>query len=505
MNCDVESYDSACIFKSIASIDAIDFGTSCNPNITLLQIINGKVLHMPAVFKLYPSLLSLGLNSVEISTIDQQSFRGGVNLTEFNLSNSTVTTLPENFLLDSPLLRSLNLGSNRINTIANGIFHVFVDLGTLDLSVNDIDHLPKDAINGLVQLNTIRLNGNRIGVIDKEFFVTNANLRLIDLSGNRIDAIDPATFEGLGDLRTLILDGNPIKSINLPTLPHLKRLSVRNTSLLELSLPNSAKEVFAEGNFISRVHAPSTCIVETLMLANNSLGGLDEFPALRKLEMLDVSYNSLGNVDFAKLQNLTKLKQLLLFGNKITLIRPSEVRQYLPKLNIIELTTRMWNRSYSDQLTEGFKKENIVVFGDDRKVLDQSLPGEVPYLTPLNAVDSSPDTSPPIPAPTSNDVVILRAELSKFSKKISDLEDLVFELRTNQTQEKPSTDSRLVNDSEVKSLSADVKAIKIGFFIFICLLVTATVFLFVRRKYTVVGNRLTSTDSDFNPIFEERL
>jgi hypothetical protein len=153
----------------------------------------------------------------------------------------------------------LSVGENKIREIIPGTFQKMSGLKYLDLEYNMIEFLVADVFSGLVKL------------------------KWIDLDGNKLQYLDPNMFVGLPNLQKLYLAEN--QALEIPT----NRYFINSHSLTHLDI--------------------SDCNVRSV--------SLETFANLTALELLELSFNNLINVDINMLKALPKLSTLYLYENPL--------------------------------------------------------------------------------------------------------------------------------------------------------------------------------------------
>ncbi|NXN28973.1 TLR13 protein, partial [Nycticryphes semicollaris] len=230
---------------------------------------------------------------------------------------------------------SLNLSHNLLPRLPPGSFSRLTQLRTLDLTHNLLPTLTRGAFEGLGALATLLLAHNRLATLTPGAFVGLGALATLDLTHNRLATLPEGAFEGLGNLSGLVVAHNPLATLApaafLP-LTNLSWLSLRGGRLPALGPVATAVGHLPRLRFLdlcgNRLSAlgpgpPLPPSLLTLLLCNNSLGGLEGAgpglpPALR---LLDLSYNNISEpTAFAPLP-LGNLSRLLVAGNPLDPLR----------------------------------------------------------------------------------------------------------------------------------------------------------------------------------------
>ncbi|XP_058062705.1 insulin-like growth factor-binding protein complex acid labile subunit [Anopheles bellator] len=269
------------------------------------------------------NLRLLYLLSCEITTISENAFAGLKSLSQLVLTNNKLTHLPAALLRPTPRLRSIVLNHNLIGEVPAGFFDDFDDIFRLDLSNNRLTSFEFPLLNASLlvlhnnSLTKLYLNGhpsiigadhNRIAEISG----TGENVTILILNDNAITDITP--LAGMKKLQKLILNNNPLQPNTVfSTHTSLEHLDLSNTSL-----------VITEKTFAN----------------------------LSYLQLLDLSYNGLAEIDFRMFASLTELQILNVAFNRIEKINFIELREYLPNLHVLEICGNGWNSTYMQTTLE---------------------------------------------------------------------------------------------------------------------------------------------------------
>ena len=248
-------------------------------------------------WEVYP-LSKVDLSYNEISHLNQE-FSQLVDLTSLKVRANRVSTLPS-FIL-GPKLRHLDLSSNAISVCESSISG-YLDLQECFLQDNSIDTFPSCVLSAR-DLLVLDLSNNRITEVPDDICHLRCLTRL-SMNGNKLEALPQAFGMTLGGLVTLDLRKNQLTS--LPPLTGLTSLQV--VDLGENSL--SHFPLFSPQSVLSILHLDCNRIVSMdgaalavlsglceLHVHDNKLSALcPEVSALRRLKVLDVSNNDIGDL-----------------------------------------------------------------------------------------------------------------------------------------------------------------------------------------------------------------
>ncbi|XP_039266999.2 uncharacterized protein LOC120342294 [Styela clava] len=223
-------------------------------------------------------------------------------------------------------IRHIRIFRCSIREVANNAFIGLNHVERLDLHHNELTEVPK-AIQYLRNLKFLNLGGNRISYIHQTAFYSNSVLEKLVLSRNTLtnmpDMLPPTLIklsisknmiENVGDLRTLInlkifkADDNKLselptlpssvkvvnmcwnkiaRPISLKNLPNLKAVSMSNNP----DIGNITISTFFDMNSRSR-----SSKLTTFKARNAGIRSIaaDAFACLRRLQHVDISYNSIS-------------------------------------------------------------------------------------------------------------------------------------------------------------------------------------------------------------------
>ncbi|XP_066593788.1 leucine-rich repeat-containing protein let-4 [Prorops nasuta] len=229
----------------------------------------------------------LTIHNSSLGAVEETSLSSiGKALTQLDISQNTLSSVPSNALKNLQHLLILNLNHNNINAINNKAFEGLDTLEILSLYENKISIIEAEAFVGLDnrKLKILNLGGNELTNIPSRALSNLRMLKKLEMRENRISIIKEGNFEGLTTLDTLGLAHNQIREIPGRVFSHLAHLTN-----LEL-----------DGNQITHVD-PDAFI------------GLEE-----NLQYLKLGDNNLHTVPSDALRRLHRLRHLDLRANNIT-------------------------------------------------------------------------------------------------------------------------------------------------------------------------------------------
>jgi len=318
-------------------------------------ITPGSLSYLPYLQNLtiraHTSLISSSA-SASASTLEIKPgvLRGLPELRHLDLSTTSLSSLPNDFLCFLPSLNYLNLTGcwlrdfrsigiapsdptnphncgNQIKTLDLSANHftllppaTFASVSKLEelrIELNSITIAAERALLGLSSLRVVSLAGNQLTSLPPEFFKDNRLLEKIHLQNNSLSVLAPGLFASLEQLVVLDLSNNELSSewVNGETFSGLLRLII-------LNLANNAL-TRVDSNLFRDLYA-----LQVLNLENNQLVSIaeDAFAGMPNLHTLLLSHNSLKTIDTFICNGLFVLSFLAMDNNKIEAISPDSFR-----------------------------------------------------------------------------------------------------------------------------------------------------------------------------------
>ncbi|MHA2504101.1 MAG: leucine-rich repeat domain-containing protein [Candidatus Kariarchaeaceae archaeon] len=263
------------------------------------------------------SLRGLGLESIDFSilnelnhleyldlqgnllhSIDLLGFDIKERLHTINLSSNNLKSLNLPWGAMFPSLRTLNLASNHLTNFDFYEIGECKDLNRLNLAENELSNTNFDGLASLKYLNSLDLSDNTL-----ESLVLIGDHPLLTSLYAHINAIDNFKLSGnFPSLRLLSLYENELREINLTDwtncAPYLSRLYLWGNNISKVIVGNSSVNSISE-----------------LKLAGNSITELAFLRQLPKLEISDLSYNQIENINITDFPQ--DIKAIDLTGNPI--------------------------------------------------------------------------------------------------------------------------------------------------------------------------------------------
>ncbi|XP_054713799.1 LOW QUALITY PROTEIN: protein artichoke-like [Uloborus diversus] len=231
----------------------------------------------------------LDLSHNAITFLSESDFVGLKNLQELYLSDNLIFASPSAPFRHLISLRKLSLARNKLQTLVPRLFYLLSHLEELDLSGNALRNIEYENLQDVKALKVLKLANCRLSHLHPIIYQQLPLLEELDLKDNLIASLAPAEFRHLSKLSILHLDGNLLKSITDGTF-HDHKLSI-------LGLSRNIISVLSDHAFINSS-------VTFLDLSRNRLDYVlrDTFqPLSHALEVLNISFNDLGNQAFSSI------------------------------------------------------------------------------------------------------------------------------------------------------------------------------------------------------------
>lgn len=279
---------------------------------------------------------TVGVDGVVPVNVADQTFKS--KILELNISHNQLTCLMGDSTQqafaslgdDGGALEYLDLSNNQITQVHPLVHCRLSMLKHLFLDNNQIVALMSQNNAGAIAQNmdrlvTLSLAGNRLAAIAQNDFLPFPNIKILILSGNQIaniadraDVAQSSELSRLIHLEVLFLERNKLANIAPKTFKNLRKLEVLHLEGNEIVniLENSFRELenltvlylYANNKNFSFNNQPG---INNTRIANGALSGLG------KLLYLDLSFNSINELNDGVFDGLSKLTHLNLGHNKL--------------------------------------------------------------------------------------------------------------------------------------------------------------------------------------------
>ncbi|PWA94706.1 leucine-rich repeat protein [Artemisia annua] len=329
-------------------------GLSSLEHLNLNGVDLNRAQNRDVVLYMIPSLLELSLSCCGFLNSDLipshlNTSRMLPNIRHLDLSWNTFQGSFPSLITNMSSLLALDLSGNLINSS----IHVMPSLRRLDLSDNSIGKIEHIGIWRQCHLKQLSMPGNyfgdkMIGPSTNIAKCTHYDMELLDLSGTGLHGLIPESLGRMTSLRVLYLGSNKLEGYN------------------QLAGPIPI--------FLERLGSLQTFSVSSNLL-NRTIP--DSVGLLTKLDLLDVSNNSLGGVvNEAHFSNLSVLKYLDLSSNRK--LRFNVSREWIPPFQL--RTIRLGSCKISDEFPTWLQNQKEL---DELILSNTSITGSLPACGPL--------------------------------------------------------------------------------------------------------------------------
>lgn len=325
-----------------------------NPIIFYLKLRHNNLPKLQGFVFLSLDIRHLTIHNSSLAAIEETSLSSlGRGLTQLDVSQNQLMTVPSAALKNLHHLLILNLNHNRISAIHNRAFEGLDTLEILTIYENKLSSIEPDAFRGLdKKLKRLNLGGNELTAVPQKALAILDMLRKLELQENRLKTIKEGDFEGLQNLDSLILAHNQLTEVPARVFSHLILLNS-----LEL-----------EGNSISYIDKDAFEGLEEnlqyLRLGDNNLHRIpsEALRPLHRLRHLDLRSNNISSINedafvgfgdsitFLNLQkndikvlpalvfeNLNSLETLSIQNNKLTRIPEEVMEPIMDSLRVVDI------------------------------------------------------------------------------------------------------------------------------------------------------------------------
>ena len=282
----------------LGAVRGSDF-TEQQTSLSELNLPNNALTSVPteAIASLH-NLITLNLAQNQIATIASLAFKGVNKLQLLDMSQNGVTSIADDSFADlSATLQELRMHNNHLQDREILPLRVLTNLRVLDLSYNAVANIPTDFFSNMQRLTEADFTKNSLSIIRKSMFGgLRGVVKILRFVENEIEDIESGAFEALSGLQELHLDQQRDLSGKLDegTFRGLEE-SLRLLSISEVGFSNS--------NWPAVKGLTS---LRSLYLNNNNIVSVPDsmFLLLTQLTTLDLSYNSISQLSQQALRGL---------------------------------------------------------------------------------------------------------------------------------------------------------------------------------------------------------
>ena len=201
---------------------------SPNKHLLTLNLQSNKLTRVPPSIRHNRRLESLWLGNNDLTSLDTKTLRRMRRLTDLNLYNAGLTTLPQT-IGQLKRVKVLDLYYNKFKVLPRQMGRM-KRLEQLAVAHNDLSSLPA-SLAKLRRLQTLYAHHNRISQLP-DAFAKLRNLRVLDIGYNWF-TVAPSVLASLPALEELDLNNNNLQELppSLGTLKGLKKLYLRSNPL----------------------------------------------------------------------------------------------------------------------------------------------------------------------------------------------------------------------------------------------------------------------------------
>lgn len=297
------------VFTSDSNIEYTNFGK----NFTRFEIYNSQMAFIFQNFFIdFPQLQSIVIGDSLFSTIRPNDFNGAKKLLETNFFNTTIETLQNNSFQACRSLQLVSMVNGILSTVEGNAFKGLRNMNQLRLNNNKLTTLVSGILDDLVNLESFYCYYNSITSIPVDFFTRTTKLIVVNLSSNQIVSIDSKTFINQKNLNSLSLSNNLLTSLDVTAVTCL---DLDNNQLTTFHIQNFIKELSISNNFLSSLTCDTNLSTITLDVSYNHLQNMKCIRAMINLTNLDIKYNKMAHLSKKAFQKLSKMWYLNVNGN----------------------------------------------------------------------------------------------------------------------------------------------------------------------------------------------
>lgn len=279
----------------------------------------------------------------------------------------------------------INFENCRFLEIKRTILNGLQDFGAFNASNVDLQTIHSDEFRNVTYMRSLILSNNHLVKFPHLQLSPKNILKVIDLSNNIIDKIHPLAFNDAKHLEELHLSHNALTKLDaqmFETIPTLKTLNVSHNRIKELDLHLLPRSLIILDLSFNRLTAFNSCQhlndLKHLDLSHNSVSELqvDSFSYLWKLEHLKLRKTNISHIEFGTFSHQQNLITLDLSGNELKVLdfvlffpilhdlttldladnRLTELLNFrnslVPQLTLLNINNNAFNCSYLESFME---------------------------------------------------------------------------------------------------------------------------------------------------------
>lgn len=366
--------------QKISATDAFQISGLNGADVSFLIIANIEMPTMPStIFTNYPNITFLSLAENGILQLSLRNFANAVKLTKLYVAFGFITRIASATFRSCTSLENLQVTSQKVSVLEAGAFQGLPNLNSLMLKNNSIEVLPSSIFDTLPLLQVLDCGDNKIKTLSSSLFLKNPRLFFVDFSKNQLTEIPSDLFSSNTLLNSIYFNNNLLTSARtygatytdlsynglrkLQINPGTETLHIHDNSVDTIECPDldlsSFSRVFADNNALTNFNCIRDMINLTELCVSNNKFPRPAQDVFMKMKMLR-SLEMFNQTKFLKttVKSFSPLKALTILRVD-RLINFQNIRQILPSLYQVGLTTKTWNCSYQTRITKVLKQQKI--------------------------------------------------------------------------------------------------------------------------------------------------
>ena len=264
--------------SSLVHLNLFQYPIEKGPGANAYHILRNKT------FQGLVNLRILDLGTAGIGVIETRAFHSLSNLKVLKINKNNFVRMAEGIFFPCPGIHTLDLSDNNLQNLTQQSFQVLSNLKWLYLENCNISSIQPGTFRDLHQVSELSLGRNTLHRLKAGTFTGLTNIKMLRLWSTSTAYIETGAFRGLRQLHRLYIEGSELSVLQagmFRNLGQLRYLSIRNNPLLHT-------------------------------LQSNFTAGL---PLLLQL---DLSKNSISQIQVGAFKSSPLLKSLSLQGNHLT-------------------------------------------------------------------------------------------------------------------------------------------------------------------------------------------
>jgi len=255
-----------------------------------------------------------------LTELVRTQWEGLMNMKNISFQNNFLKKIPLSVFKAAHGLEGIDISYNQLTDLnSSGIFKKNVNIKSFKANNNMLKDIKKKVISSWKHLEYLDVSNNRITKLSGGMLVHAVDLWYVNFSNNKISKLATKAFTNNNLLRELHLNNNAISNINKNVFSKLPNLEV-----LDLSYNNIGEAVSSGKNDpdIHREAFRQLKSVKKMLLNNNQIKRISpmQFKGLKNLELLNLDHNQIETIPEDAFKNMENLKFVFARYNKISSI-----------------------------------------------------------------------------------------------------------------------------------------------------------------------------------------